>query len=384
MTALEQLVSQSQRFRVLMQNDGNLVVYDNATDLPVWDAASGLYRPPDLSLPWPPAPPEPPTPPVSDLRLLRANFCNIPDSTGRPIFSSCLATQTPATQTDWIARERAAGGTHYVFSIESGYPGYSDVVNFYTAGRMSEWLETLDRVVLAGLVPVVFLSSGNVYPGQLYFRGLLQSIPASYHLQVVWACGWECVKGGWSSAQYLRGNLAIREALSPGALMASHLSPGRLSFSSNPGEADDPWRRWWWQEGTEWVAGEGLGDAAEADKQAHPVGEWRGDEMACWRDGWGIAGHPFSVFLYQSPVPREPIDVTKPESWGERAKEVADRALGLPGAPDWFAGLKRPSLNWFEATAYDYIRAQSTSEWAREVARSVVPLGYEGFGNGLP
>ena len=78
------------------------------------------------------------------------------------------------------------------------------------------------------------------------------------------------------------------------------------------------------------------------------------------------------------------MDVTKDGSWGERAKEVADRALGNPGVPDWFAGIRRPTLIWFEATAYDYIRNKSTSAWARDVARSAQTLGFQGFGNGLP
>jgi hypothetical protein len=106
--------------------------------------------------------------------------------------------------------------------------------------------------------------------------------------------------------------------------------------------------------------------------------------MACWRDGWGPAGHPFAAFLYQSIVAESAFDPHAPGSWGERAKEVADRVLGLPGVPDWFAGISRPTLVWFEATAYTYIRGNSTSEWARQVARDAQTLGYSGFGNGLP
>jgi hypothetical protein len=286
------------------------------------------------------------------MRLVRANFCNIYDSTGRPIFSSCLAGESPSVQDDWIACEKAAGGTHYILSIQTGYPGYSPVINFYTANRMDEWLTTLNRVLVAGLVPVVMLESGGPYPGTDYLRSLVASIPASYYDRCLWVAAWEPVKGDWTSRQYYEANLALREALGPTALMGCHLSPSRLSFSSNPPEADDP---------------------------------WQSDEMACWRDGWDrIGGHPFDVFLYQSPVPRTPFDATEPESWGERAKEVADRVLGNPGAPDWFAGIKRPILVWYEATAFTFIRGESTPAWAREVARSAQTLGYQGFGNGLP
>ena len=218
---------------------------------------------------------------------------------------------------------------------------------------MAEWLEALDRVLAAGLVPVVMLDPGNAYPGSDYLRTVIRAIPASYYDRAIWCCGWETVAGAWTSRQFFDANLALREELGPTALMACHLTPGRASFSSNPVEPDDP---------------------------------WQGDEVACWHDHWGAFGHPFAVFLYQSPPPPEgaAFDVTAPDSWGERAKEVADRFLGLPGAPDWFAGITRPTLIWFEATATTFIRGQSSSAWARQVARDAQTLGYQGFGNGLP
>lgn len=284
---------------------------------------------------------------------IRANFCNLTDSVPRPIFSSCLAAQSPEMQEEWITRELLAGGTHYVFSIQAGYTDYPPEVNFYLEGRMAEWLTTLDRVLAAGLIPVVFLHTGGDYPGDQYFRNVLASIPSSYYDRALWVPAWEPVKGAWSSRQFRDAALTMRAALGPTAPMAAHLSQGRLSFASNPVEADDP---------------------------------WGGNEMDCWRTGWGPAGHPFDVFLYQSYVVAQgdTMDVTKPDSWGERAKEVADRVLGLPGAPDWFAGIRRPDLVWFEATAYYFIRGRSTSAWAQEVAASAQTLGYQGFGNGLP
>jgi hypothetical protein len=339
----DKLVSPSRRYELDLQDDGNVVVYRGDGSV-VW--ASGADPAP---IPDPPAPPDPPTP-TTNLALVMANFCNLTDSVPRPIFSSCLAAQSPEMQEEWITRERLAGGTHYVLSIETGYPGYGDPLNFYTAGLMPTWLEALDRVLAAGLVPVVFLSSGNRYPGADYFRGVIAAIPASYHPRCVWVCGWECVAGGWSSAEFLRGNLALREALGSGPLMGCHLSQGRLSFSSHPIEPDDP---------------------------------WQGDEVRCWRDNWGPQGHPFDVFLYQSIVADSPFDPTS--GWGGRAKECIDRLVGgRPPAPDWFAGIKRPIPVWFEATAFSYIRGQSTSDDARRVARDAQTLGFVGFGNGLP
>ena len=342
----DKLLSPNGLYELNIQDDGNLVTYRRQDGAPIW-ASGGDPQP------FPP-PTSPPPPVVADQRVVRANFCNLTDSVPRPIFSSCLAAQSPEMQEEWITRERLAGGTHYVFSIESGYRDiYPEVVNFYDAGRMPEWIATLDRVLAAGLVPVVMLTAGNAYPGYAYLTALVQAIPASYYDRVIWCCGWETVVYSWSSRQYFDGNVALRTALGPTALMACHLTPGRASFSSNPVEPDDP---------------------------------WQGDEVACWHDHWGPSGHPFAVFLYQSPPPPEgaAFDVTAPDSWGERAMEVADRFLGLPGAPDWFSGITRPTLIWFEATAFTFIRGQSSSAWACTVARHAQTLGYRGFGNGLP
>ena len=305
------------------------------------------------------AEPPPPsfTPTREQMTRVMANFCNLHDSTGRPIFSSSLAAQAPEMQDEWISREKAAGGTHYVLSIKTGYTSYPPIVDFFLDGRMAEWLTTLDRVLAARLTPVVFLHSGDGYPGLDYFRNVLSQIPASYYPRVVWVAGWETVRGGWTSRQFRDSHDALRALLGPDAILAAHLSPGRLSFASNPVEADDP---------------------------------WGGDEVACYRTGWGSdrrGQHPFDVLLYQTD-PYRPGDVfTTDEGKGERAEEVATRVLGthVKGAPDWFAGLaKRPTLIAFETVAYHYIRGNGDDAFARVVATFFQRLGYRGFGNGLP
>ena len=207
-----------------------------------------------------------PSQPATDIALVMANFCNLTDSVPRPIFSSCLAGQSPEMQDEWITRERLAGGTHMVFSIQAGYTDYPPEINFYVENRMGEWLTTLDRVLNASLVPVVFLHSGGSYPGSDYFHGVLSEIPRDYYDRCLWVPAWEPVRGSWSSRQFREASLAIRAALGPSPLMGCHLSQGRLSFSSNPVEPDDP---------------------------------WHGQEAACWREQWGGDGHPFAVFLYQ-------------------------------------------------------------------------------------
>lgn len=62
------LTSRNGRFFVAMQDDGNLVAYDNATGQPIW--ASGVVLPP---LPEPPEPETPP-PPQGEIRLVNGAF----------------------------------------------------------------------------------------------------------------------------------------------------------------------------------------------------------------------------------------------------------------------------------------------------------------------
>jgi hypothetical protein len=179
----------------------------------------------------------------------------------------------------------------------------------------------------------------------------MAAIPSSYYPRGVWCPGFEPVKGAWSSKNLSDALRKVRTAIGQENLLAVHLSPSRASFSSNPIESDDP---------------------------------WGGDEIACW---YSNGGEQPDLFLYQSSVPAEGVYDHGPDGWCTRAKEVADRFLGKPGSPDWFTRSRahgRPTLIWMEATAYSFIRGQSSSAWAREVAGYAQTLGYQGFGNGLP
>ena len=297
------------------------------------------------------APPIPPS--VADPRLVRANFCNLTDSTGRPIYSACLAAQTPAMQGEWLQREIDAGGTHYLICVYSGYHDlYGERVHFWRAKRWPEFLDALQRILDAGLTPIVMLDPGDACPGPQHFRDMIAAMPASLYPRCVWVPAFEPVAGAWTSKQFNEVAHAIRAALGPDPLLGYHLSPGRAAFSSNPVAADDP---------------------------------WQGAEMGCWHTSSGVHA---DLFLYQSPVPPEGVYDTSADGWCSRAIEVRDRFLGgHPPAPDWFARPRqrgRPTLVWMEATAFSFIRGQSSSAWASEVARYAQTLGYQGFGNGLP
>lgn len=401
---MNRIASDDGRFESIIQSDGNLVTYDRANGKPVWDSLSGKWRGVDPSAVWPPPGPEPgpepgPTPeppPVADRRILRGNFCNLIDSTGRPIFSSCLAAQTPDMQAEWIDRELQAGGTHYVLSVETGYGsfsgpkewGYGNIVHFYRSGRWAEFMAALDRVLAKNLIPTVFLDSGGRYPGEQFLTELLKAFPDGYFDLQDTAIAWEPVKGDWPSGDFSRAIRTVRSILGPKPILLCHLSPSRASGSANPPEDGDP---------------------------------WQGDEAGFWFDH---GGDDFDGFLYQSDVPRGD-ESDRRNAWGElvwkeRGIEVAERFLspgtpmpgaagfmmeardeddnllparvhpGVAGYHSWFGphgnGRQRGlvPLTWFEATAYTFIRQQSDEAWAREVATWAQSIGFQGFGNGLP
>lgn len=342
---MDTLFSPSGAVQLNVQNDGNLVLYHwdsaSASWMPHWNSGTVLNPEPTL--------PIPPTPPIINLPLkTEANFCNLYDSTNRPIFSSCLAGMSAATKTDWIRREKAAGGNSYILSIEVGYPNYCSNLNFFNAGRMPEIFGCFDEIFSYQLTPVLFLSSGDSFPGIDYFKRLVDSLEQYEHFPSVKVVpAWEPVPGGWSTRN-LYDVLTYLHTRIPRERLILHLGRQRLSWSSHPLEADDP---------------------------------FGGDEIASCR----YSAPMISEFFYQSD-PFRPGDSFDPAVNGnvERAIEIADRSLEGGKGPDWFSGLPRPILNAFELTAYYFIRGEGSPEYSREVAGLFKSLGYQGFGNGLP
>lgn len=399
---MNKLISDDGRFELNIQGDGNLVTYDRATGKPVWDSMSGKWHGYDPTASWPPPGPEPgpdpePTPrPPTGRGLVNANFCNLRDSRGRRIFSSCLAAQTPDMIGEWIDREVQAGGTEYVLSVETGYAsfdgpadwGYREVVHFYRAGRFREILTCLERILAKNLTPVLFLDPGGPFPGTAALVEIVKAVPAELADLSKFVLAWEPVKGDWPSDALSRAARAVRYALGDHRILLCHLSPGRAAGSSNPREDADP---------------------------------WKGDEVGFWFEH---GGEDFDGFLYQSDVPRGPgrdkLNAWGFPCWQERGIEVAERFLppgspmpgaagfqieerdddgslrparvhpGVAGYHSWFGangnGRKRGlvPLTWFEATAYTFIREQSDEAWAREVATWAKSVGFQAFGNGLP
>ena len=346
-----------------------------------------------------------PAPSRAELLAVKADFCNLKDRHGRVMFTSTLASIPADDQDDWIARLKAAGNTHVFVSVTTGYGDFFPTIDF-ADGRLDELMAILWRLRRDGLIPVLFLTSGDrgSYDAERMRRICRAIVAANLTAHCVFVCAWESVRGGWTSAQFNEGNLIMRDQLGPDAVIAAHLSQGRAAFSSHaPVEPDDPF----------------------------------GGEIECWfqkAGGRRTCGPEFDIFLFQCPVAQEgeihqelfEAQGVKQPAWEDAAIQIADRFLArgtsMPGAagfkhlgrpdpetgkmplmthsgaaegPDWFAGppaghlprppqRQRPVLVMAEVVAYVAIRDRATPAWIAHVANRSKSFGYQFFGNGQP
>lgn len=300
---------------------------------------------------------KPPPAPVGILAV-RANFCALEDpATGDAIFTSTWPSRDDATRARWLQLARDAGDTHYAISIVQGYGAIDPDHASYYPDRMPLFVARLRELLAAGLVPVVYLHSGDAYPGTPYFAGVLAQIPRDLYPRILWVPGWEVVPGGWTTAELCKATRAIREALGGDALagpfMALHLGDGRLSFSSHPLEDDDP---------------------------------FKGDEVASVRSWYG---QQYSALLYQSALIRtdDPLSDAVPGSVWERAHEVLTRIKGdkWQGGPDWFAGLPvRWRAIFWEQNEEWYYRDLETRARMLDISAAAQRMGWQGYGAGQP
>lgn len=295
--------------------------------------------------------------------VVACNFGSLWDATlNRAIFQANYPSMDNETRKRWREIAAAAGDTH--FQIGNPTTPYEDYhipayTNWLTEGRMDEWVACLAELHRDGFTPVVFLDSGDRYPGAGFHRAFVEAIPldlrqhANGDPTVIFCPGHEIIAGGYTTKQGCDAVREISDVAGPRALIAMHTSDGRLSFSSNPVEADDP---------------------------------FHGDEIACWR---GDVGQRITHHFYQSAnlSTGEALDDTVPGSPAERTHEVVTRVIGdhWAGAPDWFDGLpRRPYAVLWEQSEELFFKHQIDRAWMLTVARTFMGYGFQGYGCGSP
>lgn len=381
---MNKLLSPNARFETDAQDDGNLVTYDLATGLLVWDAMSGLYRPPDLTLPWPPVvPPDPPVGPLvgpHDPRIVRMNFGSLWDPVlGRWIFQGMYPSADADTRKRW--REIAAAAGDVTFQLNNpttplaDYHDQSAYVNWLTSGRMDHWNACAKELVDDGFTVLAYADSGDRYPGVGYHQWFFDSVHRNNLVapngtpRMICCAGHEIVKGGYStknaadSIEEIDSALAVCRIPVESRLIAIHTSDRRVSWGDHPTEADSP----------------------------YPPG----DDVACWRSS---TGQKITHHLYQSALVADDDALTDDcyasDGGGEGAdthaacsRVIGDRWVDPHGAksPDWFAGLpRRPYAVLFETNEERVAQGRCSRERMLEIARAFLAYGFTGYGCGTP
>ena len=288
-------------------------------------------------------------PPIVSLDApILANFCGQRLANGEPIFDIYLAAWDKAKRDETYAIKHAAGLTHIILSAKGDYHG----TNPFDFTREPARLVALIKEVMAnGFRVVLFLSSGDGGTGDdadAYFGFLLDSMQG-YQDECHLVPGWEVVRGGWTTRQFMRAVEVIAAHVKPTTPIWFHGSDGRATFASYPLEADDP---------------------------------TYGDEAGAWRTP---VGKRLTGLLYQSESGRallhadnEPLDYLGQRGWRGRATEVIMR-IGR-GERGW--AMKRVVA--FELTSEDYYNGRATDADVTRIADEAAALGFTEFGNGIP
>jgi len=363
-------------------------------------------------------PPAAPAANSDELHNVQANFCNLPapgpTGKGAPMFTVFYISLGQEDRQAWLKAQAAAGATHFVLSPQAGYPGaaFADR-NLYD---QPDVFAAYIREVMAapgangkGFTPIIILDGGE--PGirdriTRFWPGIRAALGADAD-RVLVVPGWELVNASAATSADL--SFALKELGREGwPHIWVHLSPRRGAGSSNPGESDDPWRMWSWPvrnadgslvmeddgqggQRVKFDTGRGIGDAAEADKLAHPdpMGTWGGAESPFWKMAGGELAEGL---LYQSEAVRgndDQCDAARADCWKNRWEDIVPRlAAGMNG---WriLGGGKQVGLVFFEGPAYYFFRGQTDMAFAVRIANQARAMCDKyrvvcGFGNGIP
>ena len=304
-----------------------------------------------------------------DPALVRCNFGSLWDPVlGRWIFQNMYPSMDPATRQRWREIAAAAGDTHFQIgnptTDSADYHDQTRDVNWLSSGRMKEWNARAAELVNDGFTLIAYADSGDRYPGAGWHREFFWAVSPDLRFapdgtpRLIAVAGHEIIPGGYTTKQGVDSTEEIAGVLGPRGLIAMHTGDGRLSWSSNPVEPDDP---------------------------------WQGDEAACWRSA---VGQRLTHHFYQAPLTSDgdPLDDQIVGSTADNAHGVITRIIGdhwVDGngyrAPDWFDGLPRRVHGvCFEQNEELLFKGRTTRARCLEIARAFLAYGFDGYGCGSP
>lgn len=327
----------------------------------VW-VGGGVPSPETLCLPPMRAVPVAPAVLPHDPRKVRCNFASLWDPVlSRWIFQCMYPSMDTSTRKRWREIAIAAGDTHFQIGNPTTpfedyhIPAYTD----WLSEDMAHWIDCARELVDAGFTLIAYADSGDRYPGAGYHSVFFNSIPDDLKVapdgtpRMIGVPGHEIIPGGYSTKN---GNDAVVEIASAGVrLIAMHTGDDRLSWSSHPVEADDP---------------------------------FHGDEIACYH---GLAGNLLTHHFCQlrTSQPDDPLVDTVESSVVSTAHGISSRVDGSKWVdpngnpcPDW-------GIPWIDPVLWEtdeelLFKGERTRAQILAVTRACLRNGFTGYGCGTP
>jgi hypothetical protein len=286
---------------------------------------------------------------------VQANFCNLFDADGWPIFEDFidwLILNNPTKAEDWVTRLKAAGSTHITLGLSGDYNGNLGWIDRYPvpsidwSADIGKFSVILDWVIAHDLIPFMKLNldgfdfdpTGNGVGYNWGIKNLPTELPKleKYFKSCLWSTGWDGCFPGWSVAQLLQMLRLLRNILGPDACIDTEFGNG---YSH-------------------------MGSAS---------GDWAPDKL-------GILDN-FSLEIMTYPPPIIGVQQLASRLLGPNAKNIDQPNVG----PYYLKGLdKKTNICYFEDIGYQCIRKQATSQDAILAANYGANYGFTSFGNGQP
>lgn len=293
--------------------------------------------------------------------LVQCNFGSLWDPVlNRFIFQCMYPSMDADTRARWRAIARDAGDTHFQIGnpttphADYHIPAYT---NWFLSGQMAHWNLCLQELVDDGFTPIVYADSGDSYPGAGYHLGFFRAIPDALKFDrnlMIALAGHEIVKGGYTTKQASDSIMEMDAADVP--FIGIHLSDGRLSWSSHPVEADDP---------------------------------FQGDEIACYH---GVAGKRITHIFYQTELVTDfarDLDDRVVGSVADSTHQAVSRWKGDHWvdpkgneSPSW--GITDKHFVLWESNEELLFKGIQSREDILKIAATFLPYGCTGYGFGSP
>lgn len=285
---------------------------------------------------------------------VKANFCNLYDAQGLPIFEDFIDTlivEDEARAEDWITRLRAAGSTHITVTLSGDYPealGWIDrypIIGKDWTRDLTGFAQCLDWIISRGFIPIVKLATdGLAYDnaGLTYgWKWGMDKLPnilndlSRFWDSCLWSTGFDGCFPTWSSKQTIQMLRMLKSVMGDkGNIDTEFAGPGSISYCH-------------------------MGRGAE---------DWADDQL-------GLLDC-FSLELEVFPAQAEGISQTATRLLGPNAKNC-------PTTPYYLANTtKKINICFFETVAYWFIH-KVTNDYKTDANLGKF-YGFTSFGNGLP